>query len=76
MCEIRRALAKQAPQFVETVRGLDWRFIAPAGLSLVDEAPAAVDRHGHHFYTAYGWFTEGFDTTDLRQARALLEELA
>jgi hypothetical protein len=24
----------------------------------------------------YGWFTEGFDTTDLRQARILLEELA
>jgi predicted ATPase len=24
----------------------------------------------------YGWFTEGFDTTDLQEARALLEELA
>jgi hypothetical protein len=24
----------------------------------------------------YGWFTEGFDTTDLRAAKALLEELA
>jgi tetratricopeptide (TPR) repeat protein len=24
----------------------------------------------------YGWFTEGFDTRDLREARALLEELA
>jgi len=24
----------------------------------------------------YGWFTEGFDTTDLKEARALLEELA
>ena len=24
----------------------------------------------------YGWFTEGFDTTDLQDARALLEELA
>ena len=24
----------------------------------------------------YGWFTEGFDTADLRQARALLEELS
>jgi predicted ATPase len=25
---------------------------------------------------AYGWFTEGFDTPDLREAQALLEELA
>ncbi len=24
----------------------------------------------------YGWFTEGFDTADLQDARALLEELA
>jgi hypothetical protein len=24
----------------------------------------------------YGWFTEGFDTRDLREAKALLEELA
>jgi predicted ATPase len=25
---------------------------------------------------AYGWFTEGFDTRDLKGAKALLEELA
>ena len=24
---------------------------------------------------AYGWFTEGFDTADLQEAKALLEEL-
>jgi len=24
----------------------------------------------------YNWFTEGFDTTDLQEAKALLEELA
>jgi len=24
----------------------------------------------------YGWFTEGFDTLDLKQAKALLAELA
>ena len=24
----------------------------------------------------YGWFTEGFDTLDLKEARALLAELA
>jgi predicted ATPase len=24
----------------------------------------------------YGWFSEGFDTRDLREAKALLEELA
>jgi predicted ATPase len=24
----------------------------------------------------YGWFTEGFDTRDLREAKALVDELA
>jgi len=24
----------------------------------------------------YGWFTEGFDTTDLQEAKALLNELS
>jgi hypothetical protein len=24
----------------------------------------------------YGWFTEGFDTADLKEAKALLSELA
>ena len=24
----------------------------------------------------YGWFSEGFDTTDLKEARTLLEELS
>jgi hypothetical protein len=24
----------------------------------------------------YGWFTEGFDTVDLKEAKALLEELS
>jgi predicted ATPase len=24
----------------------------------------------------YGWFTEGFDTADLREGQALLEELS
>jgi hypothetical protein len=24
----------------------------------------------------YGWFTEGFDTRDLKEARVLLDELA
>jgi predicted ATPase len=24
----------------------------------------------------YGWFTEGFDTRDLKEAKALLDELA
>jgi predicted ATPase len=28
------------------------------------------------FAPVYGWFTEGFDTADLKEAKALLEALA
>ena len=32
---------------------------------------------GHQLLAeVYGWFTEGFDTTDLQQAKALLQALA
>jgi uncharacterized protein YjiS (DUF1127 family) len=27
------------------------------------------------FFEVYGWFTEGFDTLDLQEAKALLDEL-
>jgi predicted ATPase len=30
----------------------------------------------HLLAPVYGWFTEGFDTLDLKEAKALLEELA
>ena len=34
-------------------------------------------RQAHDLLAAvYGWFTEGFDTLDLKQARTLLEDLA
>ena len=33
------------------------------------------DAHGL-LAPVYGWFTEGFDTLDLKEAKALLDELA
>ena len=30
----------------------------------------------HLLTESYGWFTEGFDTADLREAQALLDELS
>ena len=33
-------------------------------------------REAHHLLSEiYGWFTEGFNTKDLQEAKALLEEL-
>ena len=48
-----------------------------------DEHGAALARSGEAraeardlLTTVYGWFTEGFDALDLREAEALLEELS
>ncbi len=41
-----------------------------------------LDKRGHRdearamLAEIYGWFTEGFDTADLKDAKALLEELS
>ncbi len=43
-------------------------------------APCAVKANGKPHVTCsppvYGWFTEGFYTKDLQEAKALLDELA
>jgi predicted ATPase len=44
-------------------------------------APLWADRGERHraydlLAPVYGWFTEGFDTQDLKDAKAMLEELA
>ena len=47
-----------------------------------DEHGAALARSGEAAQARellaplYGWFTEGFDTLDLKEAKALLEDLA
>jgi predicted ATPase len=35
-----------------------------------------VRQGGELFAPVYGWFTEGFNRRDLKEAKALLEELA
>ena len=38
--------------------------------------PGKVSEERELLARVYGWFTEGFDTRDLKEAKALLEELA
>ena len=52
------------------------------GLQELAEAHALVEQHEERFWEAevcrppvYSWFTEGFDTADLQEAKVLLEEL-
>ncbi len=67
----RRALEVAAGQ---KARGLELR----AALSLARLGHARGERRLAHQTLAevYAWFTEGFDTSDLRESRTLLEELS
>jgi predicted ATPase len=40
------------------------------------EVRAAQDEARELLAPVYGWFTEAFDTRDLKEAKALLDELA
>jgi hypothetical protein len=35
----------------------------------------AIRASRHAVFSPYGWFTGGFDTVDLKEAKALLDEL-
>ena len=53
-----------------------WELRAATSLARLwcDQGKAAAARE--LLAPVYGWFTEGFDTADLKEAKALLEELA
>jgi len=51
-----------------------WRKLAPEALWRDQGAVQALATAREHLADVYDWFTEGFDTLDLREARALLAE--
>ena len=47
--------------------------------SQLTSVPEFLDPNAHArdlLAPVYGWFTEGFDTADLKEAKALLDQLA
>jgi len=50
-----------------------WELRAAMGLCRLWQEQGKLDDAWEMLAEIYGWFTEGFDTTDLREARALLE---
>jgi predicted ATPase len=53
-----------------------WEFRAAMSLARLWRDQGKVQQARELLAPLYGWFTEGFDTRDLKEARALLEELA
>jgi hypothetical protein len=53
-----------------------WELRAAMSLARLWRDQGKVQQARELLAPVYAWFTEGFDTRDLKEARALLEELA
>jgi predicted ATPase len=73
--EVESAL-RTALQIVEDQGAFLLKLRAATSLARLWRDQGKVQRAGELLAPVYGWFTEGFDTHDLREAKALLEELA
>jgi predicted ATPase len=52
-----------------------WELRATVSLCRLWQEQGRMDKARQRLAEIYGWFTEGFDTPDLQEAKALLEEL-
>ena len=56
--------------------GESWELRAATSLARLWRDQGKRDEARELLAPVYGWFTEGFETLDLKQAKALLDELA
>ena len=67
-CELRR-------KSIQPIKS-NPRNLQPSTMHRLWRDQGKVQQARELFAPVYGWFTEGFDTRDLKEAKALLEELA
>jgi predicted ATPase len=70
------ACLQQALAIARRQQAKSWELRAAMSLSRLWQQQGKRTEAYDLLAPVYGWFTEGFDTADLRDARALLEELA
>jgi predicted ATPase len=73
-----RALAyfERALAVARQQQAKSWELRASMSLARLWRSQGKVQQARKLRAPVYGWFTEGFDTRDLKEAKALLEELA
>ena len=69
------ACFRQALDVARRGQAKAWELRAAISLSRLRQQHGKREDARRILAPVYGWFTEGFDTTDLREAKALLEEL-
>jgi predicted ATPase len=70
------ACFQQALAIARRQQAKSWELRAAMSLSRLWQQQAKRDEARELLAPIYGWFTEGFDTADLQETKALLEELS
>jgi DNA-binding SARP family transcriptional activator/predicted ATPase len=70
------ASLQQAIEVARRQQARSWELRATVSLARLWQARGRTDEARQILSEVYAWFTEGFDTVDLQEARALLEELS
>ena len=65
----------QALEIARQQRAKAWELRAATSLARLWQQQGKIPEARQMLAEIYGWFTEGFDTADLKEAKALLEEL-
>jgi predicted ATPase len=74
--EAAEDLYRQALRIAEEQAAKLWELRAAASLARLRRDQGREAEARDLLAPAYGWFTEGFDTPDLKEAKALLDQLA
>jgi predicted ATPase len=70
------ACFQQALAVARRQQAMSWELRTAMSLAGLWQEQGKHDQARELLTPIYGWFTEGFDTADLQEARALLDELA
>ena len=73
--EAAEQLYRRALSIAEEQGAKLWELPATASLAGSAATKAVTPKPATFLAPVYGWFTEGFDTPDLKEAKALLEAL-
>jgi predicted ATPase len=71
-----QALYQQALDLARRQQAKSWELRAAMSLSRLWQCQGKRDEARQVLAEVYGWFTEGFDTVDLQEAKTLLDALA
>jgi predicted ATPase len=66
----------RAIEFARQQRAKSWELRATVSLCRLLQKQGKQEKARPLLRESYGWFTEGFDTPDLIEAKALLDELS